>query len=90
MDGADRAHVFSVAGDRIRRVVFVLRCRCSKASPELQDAFPQIYKDVIEIPDTGSLYRVLSADVPRKHGLNPSAVPLLMNSTSNRTGIYGM
>jgi phage terminase large subunit-like protein len=32
------------------------------------------YKNAIEVRKTGSVYRVLSADVPTKHGINASAV----------------
>jgi phage terminase large subunit-like protein len=70
------ARVYSVAGDRDQaRVVFGTAVDMLEASPELQAAFrPKIYRDVVEIPSTGSLYKVLSADAPRQHGLNPSAV----------------
>jgi phage terminase large subunit-like protein len=33
-----------------------------------------IYRDVIEVPSTGSIWRVLSAEAYSKEGLNPSAV----------------
>lgn len=76
MDDEPGAHVYSCAADRDQaRVVFSGAVKMLEASPEIQAAFaPRVFRDVIEIPSTGSLYRVLSSDVPTKHGLNPSAV----------------
>jgi hypothetical protein len=34
----------------------------------------KLYRDTIEIPSTGSIYRVLSAEAYSKEGLNSSAV----------------
>src|SRR5438105_10710850 len=44
-----------------------------RASPHLS-SWCRVYKDVIEVPETESLYRVLSSDAPLKHGLNPHGV----------------
>jgi phage terminase large subunit-like protein len=43
-----------------------------QASPELADT--GTYHRSIVVPRTGSSYKVLSADVPTKHGLNPSGI----------------
>ena len=37
-------------------------------------AMCNIYRDVIEVPSTGSIWRVLSAEAYSKEGLNASAV----------------
>ena len=76
MDGEPGAAVYSVAGDRDQaRVVFGTAKQMIEASPEIHaTCHPRIYRDVIEIPATHSIYRVLSSDAPRKHGLNPSGV----------------
>jgi phage terminase large subunit-like protein len=33
-----------------------------------------VYRDVVEVPSTGAIYRVLSADAKLQQGLNPSTV----------------
>ena len=44
-----------------------------EANPELK-AHVAIYRRELVVPATGSRYRVLSADVPTKHGLNPHGI----------------
>ena len=44
-----------------------------EASPDLTE-MTKLYRDAIELPATGSVYRVLSAEAYSKEGLNPSAV----------------
>lgn len=43
------------------------------ADPELSKA-ANVYQSVIEVPATGSIYRVLSSDAPTAEGLNPNLV----------------
>lgn len=69
-DGEAGAEVYSVAGDKEQaRVVFDEAKRMRVASPELRKR-SRAYKDSIVVHTTASRYRVLSADVPTKHGLN--------------------
>jgi phage terminase large subunit-like protein len=73
-DGEAGAEVYSAAADRAQaRLVFGEAIRMLEASPELMAHKPFIYRDAIETRD-GGVYRVLSADAPTKHGLNPSGV----------------
>jgi phage terminase large subunit-like protein len=47
--------------------------RMVEAEPELAELC-NVYRDVIEVPSTGSVYRVLSAEAYTKEGLNPSPI----------------
>lgn len=72
-DGEPGAEVYSVAGDKKQaRLVFDDAKRMVNGSPLLR-ATCKVYKDVIEVPETDSVYRVLSADADLQHGLNPHA-----------------
>lgn len=55
------------------RITFGDAKKIIKADPEL-DSLCEIYKDVIEVPSTGSVWRVLSAEAYSKDGLNASCV----------------
>ncbi len=73
-DGTYGAEVVSVAGDRAQaRIVFDSAKRMVEFSPRLS-ATLKIFRDAIEDPGTDSVWRVMSADAPLKHGLRPSAV----------------
>lgn len=73
-DGEPGAQVFSCAGDKEQaRLVFSVAKRMVEQSP-LLSTYCRVTRDVIEIPDTYSVYRVVSSDAPLKHGLNPSGV----------------
>jgi phage terminase large subunit-like protein len=73
-DGIYGAEVISVAGDRAQaRIVFDSAKRMVEFSPRLS-ATLRIFRDAIEDPGTDSVWRVMSADAPLKHGLRPSAV----------------
>ena len=73
-DGTYGAEVISVAGDRAQaRIVFDSAKRMVEFSPRLS-ATLRIFRDAIEDPGTDSVWRVMSADAPLKHGLRPSAV----------------
>jgi phage terminase large subunit-like protein len=66
------AEVYSVAGDRDQaRLVFGTAKRMVELDEELS-AECRLYRDVIEVPGTGSVYRALSADAPLKEGLSPT------------------
>jgi phage terminase large subunit-like protein len=72
--GSDGAEVYSCAGDRDQaRIVFGTARRMVELEPELGDVL-KLYRDAIEYPATGSVYRVLSAEAYTKEGLNPTLV----------------
>jgi len=68
------AEVYSCAGDREQaRIVFGMARRMVELDPTLSDAI-RIYRDALEVPDTGSIYRVLSSEAFSKEGLSPTIV----------------
>ena len=74
MLGPRGGEVYSCAADRDQaRIVFGSAKAMVEASPELAAATKR-YRDVIEVPSTGSIYRVLSSEAYTKEGLNPHAV----------------
>lgn len=73
-DGEPGAEVYSCAGDREQaRIVFGMAKRMVELDPVLSEIV-KTYRDAIEVPSTGSVYRVLSAEAYTKEGLNPSLV----------------
>jgi phage terminase large subunit-like protein len=69
-DGEYGAEVYSVAGSRAQaRIVFRTASEMLRASP-LRSAV-KVYRDAIEVPETASVYRVLSSDAKLAHGYNP-------------------
>lgn len=73
-DREPEAEVYSVAADRDQAaIVFSTARSMVEASPELRRRV-RIYRRALEVPRTGSVYRVLSSDAPTKHGLNPHGV----------------
>lgn len=72
--GARGAEVYSVAAEKEQaRIVFADAKRMVEASEELS-SLTKLYRDAIELPHAGSVYRVLSAEAYSKEGLSPSAV----------------
>lgn len=72
--GSDGSEVYSCAGDRDQaRIVFGTARRMVELEPELGEVL-KLYRDAIEYPATGSVYRVLSAEAYTKEGLNPTLV----------------
>lgn len=72
--GIDGSEVYSCAGDREQaRIVFGTARRMVEMEPEFAGVC-KLYRDAIEVPATGSVYRVLSADAPRQEGLSPTLV----------------
>lgn len=66
------AEVYSVAGSKPQaRIVFGAARDMVLASPQLR-SMCRVYKDAIEVTETGGVYRVLSADGRLAHGYNPS------------------
>lgn len=70
----DGAEVYSCAGDRDQaRIVFGMARRMVELDAELSELC-KLYRDAIEVPSTGSVYRVLSAEAYTKEGLSPTLV----------------
>lgn len=70
--GPDGGEVYSVAGDREQaRIVFGMAKRMVELDPELS-GIAKVWRDAIEVPSTGSVYRVLSSEAPLKEGLSPT------------------
>jgi len=72
--GSEGGEVYSCAADRDQaRIVFGDAKKMIEAEPELM-AQAKLYRDAIEIPATGSVYRVLSSEAYTKEGLSPTLV----------------
>jgi phage terminase large subunit-like protein len=72
--GPRGGEVYSCAADRDQaRIVFGSAKSMVEMSPELS-AQCKLYRDAIEIPATGSVYRVLSSEAYTKEGLSPTLV----------------
>lgn len=68
------AEVYSCAGDKEQaRIVFGDAKRMVENSPDLASAI-KCYKDALEVVETGSVYRCLSAEAFTKEGLSPTRV----------------
>lgn len=74
LTGPRGGEVYSCAADRDQaRIVFGSAKSMVEASPELAEQ-TKLYRDAIEVPSTGSVYRVLSAEAFTKEGLSPTLV----------------
>jgi phage terminase large subunit-like protein len=72
--GEQGGEIYSCAADRDQaRIVFGDAKKMIEAEPELL-AQAKLYRDAIEIPSTGSVYRVLSSEAYTKEGLSPTLV----------------
>jgi phage terminase large subunit-like protein len=72
--GEQGGEIYSCAADRDQaRIVFGDAKKMIEAEPELM-AQAKLYRDAIEIPSTGSIYRVLSSEAYTKEGLSPTLV----------------
>jgi len=70
-DGEYGAEIYSVAGSKAQAsIVFKTAADMVNASPLLRGAC-KVYRNVIEVPETGSIYRVLASDANLAHGYNP-------------------
>jgi phage terminase large subunit-like protein len=69
--GPQGGEVYACAGEKEQaRIVFGTARRMVEMDSELS-ALAKVYKDTIEVPSTGSVLRVLSAESYSKEGLNP-------------------
>ncbi len=66
--------VYSAAGDRQQARIVFREAAAQVASSPLLSSVCKVYRDVIEVPSRGSVYRTLSADAPRQQGLSPYLV----------------
>ncbi len=72
--GENGGEVYSCASDKDQaRIVFGDAKKMIEAEPELL-AQVKTYRDAIEVPATGSIYRALSSEAFTKEGLSPSLV----------------
>lgn len=72
--GPSGGKVYSCAADKDQgRVVHGTAKRMVELEPELSKIL-KLYRDAIEFPMTGSVYRVISAEAFTKEGLNPTLV----------------
>jgi phage terminase large subunit-like protein len=72
--GAEGGEVYSCAGTREQaRIVFGSARRMVELDPELS-AEAKVYRDAIELPSTGSVYRPLSREAGVSEGLSPTLV----------------
>lgn len=73
-DDEPGAEIYSLAADRSQAaIVFDEAASMCRASPRLASRC-EIYRREIYVPSNRSYYRVLSSDVPTKHGLNPHGI----------------
>lgn len=73
-DKEPAAHVFCAAGDRDQaRLVFNSAKQMILHEPHLERR-SKVYRDSIFIPETGSIFRVISAEAYTKHGFNAHGV----------------
>ena len=72
--GDEGGEVYSCAGTRDQaRIVFGTAKRMVELDSELS-SLCKVYRDAIEVPDTGSVYRVLSREAGASEGLSPTLV----------------
>lgn len=72
--GENGGEIYSCAADRDQaRIVFGDAKKMIESNPELSSQV-KLYRDAIEVPSTGSIYRVLSSEAFTKEGLSPSLV----------------
>lgn len=68
------AEIYAAAGSKDQaRIVFEQTKAFVNASPRLRNLC-DVQRDRILLKETGAIFRVLSSDAPRQHGLNPSLV----------------
>jgi phage terminase large subunit-like protein len=72
--GEAGAEVYAVAGDRQQaRIIFNEAKQQVQNSPMLSE-ITKVYRDALEMPAFGSVFRVLSSEFKSQAGLNPSTV----------------
>lgn len=72
--GPNGAQVYSAASDRAQAKIVFGEARQQVLDRPALNRIMKVYRDAIELPAKGSVYRALSADAMRAHGLAPSLV----------------
>lgn len=72
--GPEGAQVFSAAADRQQAKIVFGEARQQVLNNPALSKYIKVYRDALEVPGKGSVYRALSADAMRAHGLSPSLV----------------
>jgi phage terminase large subunit-like protein len=74
MFGPQGAQVYSAAADRAQAKIVFGEARQQVLNNPAMSRIVKVYRDALEVPSKGSVYRALSADAMRAHGLAPSLV----------------
>lgn len=74
MFGPNGAQVYSAASDRAQAKIVFGEARQQVLNNPTLSRYIKVYRDAMELPSKGSVYRALSADAMRAHGLAPSLV----------------
>ncbi|HLP97609.1 MAG TPA: terminase large subunit [Sideroxyarcus sp.] len=74
MYGPQGAQVYSAAADRQQAKIVFGEARQQVLNNPVLAKHVKVYRDALEVPAKGSVYRALSADAARAHGLGPSLV----------------
>lgn len=72
--GPPGAQVYSAAADRAQAKIVFGEARQQVLNSSTLSRHFKVYRDALEVPSKGSVYRALSADAMRAHGLAPSLV----------------
>lgn len=72
--GPQGAQVYSAAADRAQAKIVFGEARQQVLNNPALSRIIKVYRDAMEMPSKGSVYRALSADAMRAHGLAPSLV----------------
>lgn len=72
--GPAGAQVYSAAADRAQAKIVFGEARQQVLNNPALSRIIKVYRDAMELPAKGSVYRALSADAMRAHGLAPSLV----------------
>jgi phage terminase large subunit-like protein len=72
--GPQGAQVYSAASDRSQAKIVFGEARQQVLDNPALSRIIKVYRDAMELPSKGSVYRALSADAMRAHGLAPSLV----------------
>lgn len=74
MFGPHGGQVYSAASDRAQAKIVFGEARQQVLNNPTLSRYIKVYRDAMEMPSKGSVYRALSADAMRAHGLAPSLV----------------
>ncbi len=72
--GPEGAQCYSAASDRAQARIVFGEARSQVLDNPALNRVIKVYRDAMEVPSKGSVYRALSADAMRAHGLAPSLV----------------